>query len=91
MGFTTKGEDTKRKTYHFREDVIEFVEKFAEEQGWNKSDVANRAILYYWHQYSEGELDDPLVADDIIEGSKDIGGNDGDRSIMDLLKRRGKD
>lgn len=87
MGFTTKGEDTQRKTYHFREDVIDFIEDFADDQGWDYSDVANRAILYYAYQLQEGKLDDPVVDDSMEETIENISSGDDSRTIRDLLGR----
>jgi len=87
MGFTTKGEDTRRKTYHFREDVIEFIEEFSQKQGWDYSDVVNRALLYYAWQAQEGKLDDPVVTDDMSEVVEEISSEDEGRSISDLLRR----
>lgn len=61
MGFTTKGEPTAPSTFTERKDVKRFVEKFAKEQGWDLSDVRNRALMYYAMKYKRGELDDPMV------------------------------
>lgn len=71
MGFMTKGKPTEKVTYLEREEVTEWVDKFAEEQGWDLSDVRNRAIMYYAMKYKKGELDDPQV--DKGEGVGDIG------------------
>lgn len=65
MGFTTKSEETTTSTFSEREDVEEWVHNFADEQGWDYSDVRNRAIMYYAMKYAKGELDDPMVDDNI--------------------------
>lgn len=72
MGFTTKGEDTNRVTYHERDDVTEWVHKFSEENGWDLSDVRNRALMWYFYKYQEGELDDPKVDKSAEEVISDI-------------------
>ena len=63
MGFITNKEDVSQSTVQEREDVEEWVHAFANEQGWDLSDVRNRAIMYYALQYQKGELDDPYVDD----------------------------
>jgi predicted solute-binding protein len=63
MGFITNKEDVSQSTFQEREDVEEWVHAFANEQGWDLSDVRNRAIMYYALQYQKGELDDPYVDD----------------------------
>lgn len=87
MGFTTKGEPTKRKTYHYRKDVIAFIEDFADEQGWNYSDVVNRAVLYYAYKAEKGELDDPMVTSSVEDVVENMKSQDDSRSISDLLGR----
>jgi hypothetical protein len=88
MGFTTKGEDTQRKTYHFRDDVVSFIEGFAEQQSWDYSDVVNRAVLYYAWQAQENELDDPMVGDNMQDVVEEISSDDSSRDITDLLRKR---
>lgn len=61
MGIFTKGVETDTTTFTERKDVEEFVHEFAEEQGWDLSDVRNRAIMYYARKYKKGELDDNMV------------------------------
>lgn len=82
MGFTTKGEETERVTYVERKDITRFVRKFAEEQGWDLSDVRNRALLYYAWKYKEGTLDDPKVDDSAEQALTDTKSG---FSIRDLL------
>mgnify|MGYP006931602583 CR=1 FL=1 len=45
MGFITNKEDVSQSTFQEREDVEEWVHAFANEQGWDLSDVRNRAIM----------------------------------------------
>jgi len=61
MGFITERGDASPTTFSEREDVEEWVHEFAEEQGWDYSDVRNRAIMYYALKYQKGQLDDNLV------------------------------
>jgi hypothetical protein len=63
MGFITNKEDVSQSTFQEREDVEEWVHAFANEQGWDLSDVRNRAIMYYALQYQKDELNDPYVDD----------------------------
>jgi hypothetical protein len=67
MGFTTKNQETKRRTWHCRTDAGNFIDKFSKEQGWDKADVINRAIMYYANEYYNGELDDPMVQNKMKE------------------------
>lgn len=61
MGFTTKGNKTTTSTFTERQDVEQWVHEFAKEQGWDYSDVRNRAIMYYAEMYRKGKLKDPMV------------------------------
>lgn len=72
MGFTTKGEPTSRVTYVERDDVTKFVNKMKKSQGWDKSDVRNRALMWYAHKFQTGELDDPMLDDDAAESLDEI-------------------
>lgn len=61
MGFITDRKESSPSTFQEREDVEGWVHEFAEEQGWDLSDVRNRAIMYYALKYQKGELNDNLV------------------------------
>lgn len=61
MGFITDRRESSPSTFQEREDVEEWVHEFADEQGWDLSDVRNRAIMYYALKYQKGELNDNLV------------------------------
>lgn len=67
MGKVTKGDDTERFTFHCRKDNEKFIETMNSEHNWDKSDVINRAVMYYRYKLKEGELDDPMVGDEIEE------------------------
>jgi len=61
MGFITDKAESSTSTFSEREDVEAWVHEFADNQGWDLSDVRNRAIMYYAMKYQNGELDDPIV------------------------------
>lgn len=84
MGFTTKGQETKRMTHHWRQDVLDFIDDFSEEQNWDKADVVNRAVMYYAKEYANGNLDDPHVDDSMDRNLKEATSKKG--RLRDLLK-----
>jgi hypothetical protein len=70
MGFITDKADSSTSTFSEREDVESWVHEFADEQGWDLSDVRNRAIMYYAMKYRKGELDDPVVDYNVDDKAK---------------------
>lgn len=74
MGFTTDNVDTTKVTTVERNDVNNAVTTIADNEGWDYSDVRNRAIMWYWHKYKNGELDDPKVDNAAEESLEDARG-----------------
>jgi len=87
MGFTTKNEDTKRKTFYCRTDVNSFIKQFSDEQAFDESDVINRALMYYAKDYYNGELEDPMVRDDMSKMMDKQDNNDNDGTLRNLFNR----
>lgn len=61
MGFTTNNRETELTTYNERKDVRKWIDKIAEEQGWDLTDVRHRALMKYIEDYRKGRLEDPYV------------------------------
>lgn len=83
LGFTTRGKETERKTHKFRKDNLDFIDDMNDERGWGKSDVVNRAMMYYANKWRNNDLDDPRANDNIEDNIEDI--TSGKKRLRDLL------
>jgi len=55
----------KKRTYVVTDNGIDSIEHIAENSRMDKSDVVDRAVKYYLKSLVNGDVDDPLVDDDI--------------------------
>lgn len=53
------------KTLRLEDDVDEWLDKFSDENGSNRSDVVNRAVKVYAAKLAKGEWKDPKFKDSI--------------------------
>lgn len=60
------------KTLRLEDDIDEWLDKFSEDEQYNRSDVANRAIAVYATKMAKGEWTDPKFQDRIDEMMDDL-------------------
>jgi hypothetical protein len=79
----------KKRTYKFTEESVDIIDWMERNTILDKSDAADRMVKYYWKQYQDGELEDPLLADAIEQASDTpelSEETDNDSSLMDRLR-----
>jgi predicted transcriptional regulator len=54
-----------KRTYELEDKVVKWIDSFADENGSDKSEVANRAIKVYAAKVQSEEWSDPKFADKI--------------------------
>lgn len=82
--------DSKR-TYKLTSEAVAIIDWMEENTILDKSDFTDRAVKYYWREYKNGNLNDPLLADAIEQASDVPDLDDGDDDDGGLLGRlRGK-
>jgi len=72
-----------KRTYQIDDDTVEIVDRLGNDERipFNKSQMVQRAVKYYWSDLVNGELDDAVVSSalggDIPQGDSDDGGDSG--------------
>lgn len=54
-----------KRTYELEDEVIEWIDEFANENSETKSDVVNRAVKVYAAKVQAGDWSDPRFSDTI--------------------------
>lgn len=81
----------KKRTYKVTKKAIAIINWFDDNSRLDKSDTVDRAVKYYYAQVKAGNIDDPMVKDDIEEGAEELMDDDDDSSGSGLIDRiRGK-
>lgn len=81
----------KKRTYKFTEESVDIIDWMDRNTILDKSDAADRMVKYYWKQYQDGELEDPLLSDAIEQASETPELNEDTENSSGLMDRlRGK-
>jgi len=81
----------KKRTYKLTKKAIAIIEWFDDNSRLDKSDTVDRAVKYYYAQVKAGNIDDPMVKDEIEKGAEELMDDDDDGDSGGLLERiRGK-
>jgi len=81
----------KKRTYKLTKKAIAIIEWFDDNSRLDKSDTVDRAVKYYYAQVKAGNIDDPMVKDEIEKGAEELMDDDDDSSSAGLMDRiRGK-
>ena len=81
----------KKRTYKLTKKAIAIINWFDDNSRLDKSDTVDRAVKYYYAQVKAGNIDDPMVKDEIEEGAEELMDNDEDGGSSSLIDRiRGK-
>ena len=79
----------KARTYKLTKKGIGSIEHISDNSRMDKSDVVDRAVKRYLHQLVNGNINDPLVDDDISmpgKKGKGSGGKSSKKGLMDRLR-----
>ena len=81
----------KKRTYKLTKKAIAIIEWFGDNSRLDKSDTVDRAVKYYYAQVKAGNIDDPMVQDQIEKGADELLDDDEGDSGSGLIDRiRGK-
>jgi len=77
----------KKRTYKVTKKAIAIINWFDDNSRLDKSDTVDRAVKYYYAQVKAGEIDDPMVKDDIESGGDSLMDDDDGDSGGGLIDR----
>ena len=81
----------KKRTYKVTKKAVAIINWFDDNSRLDKSDTVDRAVKYYYAQVKAGNIDDPMVQDQIEKGADELLDDDEDDSGSGLIDRiRGK-
>lgn len=81
----------KKRTYKVTKKAIAIIQWFDDNSRLDKSDTVDRAVKYYYAQVKAGNIDDPMVKDEIESGADSLMDDDDSDDGTGLIDRiRGK-
>jgi|APHM01.1.fsa_nt_gi hypothetical protein len=77
-----------KRTYELDDDTIEIIDRLGDDNRipFNKSQMVQRAVKYYWKDMEEGQLQDAVVAS-ALNGDTPEGSDEDDDDSTGLLGR----